>query len=411
MKSLLIIVPFDNIYPPMNGGTQRFFHIMHQLAKHFELTAIIHQDAKSFLKCVEEFPAIKKAKIYSTKDAKVKDIFNLLPSKLEKAFRSRWYQRELIRSADGNLIKYYPILTQLLKEKKFDVVILENRTTLNAVKIIRRYDKKVKIIYNAHNVDTNLGRAAFDRKEISSKQLQGYHDFESLLYKKVDAIFTCSEDDKKIFEEMNKGKLIAAVVPNGVNIPEKKYDEGINEQIPRFILFCGSLWSIPNAEGLHWFCQKIWPVVLNEFPDLKLLVVGIGELPEKYSEAYNMPSIEFSGAVDDVKPWYNKAAISVVPLLTGSGTRLKILEAMGIGVPVVSTTIGAEGIEYTDGKEIVIADRETAFANTIIVLLNDKKQRAKLSVEARRLATSQYDWNVIGDKMALFLKNDLLVQE
>ena len=410
MKSILIIVPYNNIYPPMNGGMQRCFHIMQQLTKHFELTAIIHQDRESFLKCVGEFPAMVNAKIYSTKARMVKDAFNLLSPRWEKAFRSRWYQRELNRPADGSLIKYYPILTRLLKEQQFDAIILENIATLNAVKIIRRYDKKVKIIYNAHNVDTNLAKAAFGRKEISSKQLKGYRDFESKLYKTVNAIFTCSDDDKEIFEKMNQGKLRVEVVPNGVNIPKRKYDEAVKEQIPRFLIFCGSLWSIPNSEGLHWFCQKIWPLVLKEYSDLKLLVVGIGELPKKYSIVYETPSIEFTGTVDDVKPWYNKATISVVPLLTGSGTRLKILEAMGMGVPVVSTTIGAEGINYTDGKEIIIADKESDFANKIIALLKDKNQREMISIEARKLAASQYDWNVIGDKMASFLKKELLVE-
>lgn len=407
MKSILIIVPFDNIYPPMNGGMQRCFHVMHQLAKHFKLTAIIHQDKEGFLKCTDEYPALASAIIYSTKNIISKDIFSALPSKYANAFRSRWYQRKLNRPADGSLIKYYPILTELLKEQKFDAIILENIATLNAVNIIRRYDKEIKIIYNAHNVDSNLAKAAFDRLEISAKQLQGYYDFENNLYKKVDAIFTCSEDDRKIFEEMNKGRLKVSVVPNGVNIPGKKNDEAVNEQIPRFLIFCGSLWSIPNAEGLDWFCQKIWPIVLKEFPDLKLLVVGIGTLPQNYAEAYHTPSSEFSGAVDDVKPWYNKAAVSVVPLLTGSGTRLKILEAMGMGVPVISTTIGAEGINYTEGKEIIIADIEGDFADEIISLLKDKNQRIKMSSEARKLALEQYDWNIIGDKMASFLKNQL----
>src|SRR5690349_13851223 len=134
---MLIIVPFDNIYPPMNGGMQRCFHIMHQLARHFKLTAVIHQDKKDFLKCIEQFPALKETKIFSTKNVKTKDALNWLPQRWENALRSRWYQRELNRPADGSLIKYYPILTQLLKEEKFDAIILENIATLNAVKIIR----------------------------------------------------------------------------------------------------------------------------------------------------------------------------------------------------------------------------------------------------------------------------------
>jgi glycosyltransferase involved in cell wall biosynthesis len=134
-------------------------------------------------------------------------------------------------------------------------------------------------------------------------------------------------------------------------------------------------------------------------------VVGFGNLPKQYSEAYKTPSVEFVGEVNDVKPWYNKAAISVVPLLTGSGTRLKILEAMGLGVPVISTSVGAEGIAYTDGGDILIADNEQVFAEKIIQLARCKKERLKIQENALKLVKKIYDWNVIGRSMAEFINN------
>lgn len=391
----------------MNGGMQRCFHIMHQLATHFNLTAIIHQDTGSFLTCISEYPAFTKAAIYSTNEAVKKDVLNVFPSKLEKAIRSRMYQREWNKPADGNLLKYYRVLTRLLKEEEFDAIILENLATLNAVKIIRRDDKTVKIIYDAHNVDTNLAKAAFNRKEITSVQLQNYQDAEKNLHTKVDAIFTCSEEDKASFVEMNQGKLLVGVIPNGVSIPEKKYDEGVKHDVPEYILFCGSLWSIPNAEGLHWFSKEVWPLVLEQIPMLKLLVVGSGTLPEKYADIYLMNSIEFTGSVADVKPSYNKATLAIVPLLTGSGTRLKVLEAMGLGVPVVSTSIGAEGIDYSDLIDILIADKEKEFAEQILFLLRQKEQRLAIGDNALKLVEGKYDWNVIGHKMNHFLKEIL----
>ncbi|CAN5338200.1 hypothetical protein BH11BAC5_BH11BAC5_30140 [soil metagenome] len=397
MKYILIIVPFDNIYPPMNGGMQRFFHIMHQLAKHFKLTAIIHQDKESFLKCVEDYPAIAAANIYSTKDIVVKSIFSLAPLKWEKALLSRWYQRELNRPADGSLIKYYPILTRLLKDQQFDAIILENMATLNAVKIVRRYDKKVKIIYNAHNVDSKLAEAAFRRNEITQKQLQSCVDSESNFYRKVDAVFACSADDRDALLKMNKKQIAIAVIPNGVIIPAETFDNAVRDEYCNYLIFCGALWSIPNAEGLQWFCNKIWPLVLSQFPDLKLLVVGSGKLPDKYLDIANTANIEFSGAVPDVKTWYNKAAIAIVPLLTGSGTRLKVLEAMGLGVPVISTTIGAEGIEYSSGKNIIITDDESEFAIEIAKFLKNKQLRINIAIAARSLAIKKYSWDEIGE--------------
>ena len=391
----------------MNGGMQRCFHIMHQLAKHFNLTAIIHQDRQSFLQCVSEYPAFAKADIYSTKAPVKKDVLNVLPSKFEKAIRSRWYQREWNKPADGNLLQYYPVLRRLLKQEKFDTIILENLATLNAVKIIRRVDKNVKIIYDAHNVDSVLAKAAFERKEITTVQLQNYQEAEKDLPAKVNAIFTCSEDDKTSFEEMTRGKLLAGVIPNGVSIPVKKFDAGVKQEVPEYILFCGSLWSIPNAEGLHWFCMKVWPLVVEKNSFLKLLVVGSGKLPEKYSDISTLKNVQFTGAVEDVQPWYNKAALAVVPLLTGSGTRLKVLEAMGLGVPVISTSIGAEGIQYSNGRDILIADQEDEFANKIIELIKDREKRLLLQSNARLLVENKYDWNVIGNTMKSFLNEQL----
>ena len=104
--------------------------------------------------------------------------------------------------------------------------------------------------------------------------------------------------------------------------------------------------------------------------------------------------------VEDVKSYYTKASISIVPLKTGSGTRLKILEAMSYGVPVVSTSQGAEGIDYTDGCDIIIADEGKLFAEKIIGLLNEKEQRFLIQKNARQLVERKYDWNIIGDALS-----------
>ena len=219
------------------------------------------------------------------------------------------------------------------------------------------------------------------------------------LGKMVDAVITCSDSDKKRFQRLNGGQLSIEVVPNGVTIPEFKFDAGVMKDQPESILFCGTLSSIPNAEGLHWFCKKIWPLVLQQFPGLQLLVVGSGTLPEKYADIKTTANIKFTGAVPDVKESYNQATIAVVPLLTGSGTRLKILEAMAMGVPVIATKTGAEGIEYMNLKDIIIADREEEFSEKVIQLLKDKTRRSEIAQQARELVREKYDWNIIGNQM------------
>jgi glycosyltransferase involved in cell wall biosynthesis len=400
-QSILLIAPYENIYPPMNGGMQRCFHIIHQLAKYFDLTTIIHQQKDSFIKAAEAYPEISTVKIYSTKDEKpAGDILSLLPGRLETAIRYRWIKKDFTKSADASFLKYYPVLKRLLKNHQYDTIVLENLFTTNAIKTIRKYTKTATVIYDAHNVDSNLAEASVT-SDVKSKHMKGVRKAESNLYKNVDAIFTCSENDKSDFLKMNKQKLPAAVIPNGVDIG-KLADKGTLSDIPDFILFCGALWTLPNSEGLLWFYNNIWPAVQKTFPQLKLLVVGSGHLAKDFERLKVDSSLIFTGAVDDVKPFYEKATAAIVPLLSGSGTRLKILEAMSLGLPVISTPKGAEGIDHTDEKDIIIAEPAIEFAEKLIILLGEKDRRLSISKWGRTLVEKKYDWNIIGKIMADF---------
>lgn len=405
MKSVLIIVPYDEVYPPMNGGMQRCFNIIHQLSKYVELTLIINQRKNDFLKSIVEYPSIATVQVHSTKEhLRDNDGFGLLPVKIQNAFRYRWYKKQMMGSADGLFLQYYPVLRKLLKLYKYDTVILENLASLNAVSIIRRYDPSVRIVYDAHNVDSNLGLIAVEKGAMKKGNLLKINKAESSLHKLVNAIITCSKNDLDDFEKMNNSKLSAAVIPNGVSMVNHFFDQGVHQDKPECILFCGTLWALPNTEGLLWFYNTTWPAVKKSFPQLKLLVVGNGIAPDSLHKLVNDSSILFTGAVADVKPWYNQAAVAIVPILTGSGTRLKILEAMGLGIPVVSTSKGAEGITYTDKKNIIIADNENDFAAYLIALLNTKANRVAIQQAARKLVEEKYDWNVIGKALSNFLE-------
>jgi glycosyltransferase involved in cell wall biosynthesis len=203
---------------------------------------------------------------------------------------------------------------------------------------------------------------------------------------------------------MNGGKIHGTVIPNGVGIPDALKKEpaesglGSNE-----ILFCGSLDYLPNREGLSWFCRHIFPLVLNRMPAAKLLVVGKGDPGEELGELLKNRSIVNYGMVDRVDVYYKKAAMAIVPLLSGSGTRLKLLESMAHRVPVVSTGSGAEGINYTDGKNILIADGAELFARRVVEMLDNPPLARQISQEAFRFVQNEYDWNIVGKKMFDYL--------
>lgn len=406
MKTGLIIVPYENVYPPKNGGMQRCFHLIHQLAKYFDLDLIIFQEKESFLQSVQEYPAIQNIHIHSTKNEPAgKDLFSIFPKKVAKALRYRWLRKKITGSADGMFLEYYPILRRIIKQRRFDFIILENLLTLDAINLIRKYNPSVRIIYDAHNVDSNLVKQGVEKLEMDAMYLKKVQKTEASLHKKVAAIFTCSEEDRLQFLEMNNNKVEAIVVPNGVTV-SKMHDKGVKQNYPEYILFCGALWTSANSEGLYWFYKKIWLQVKNIFPLLKLLIVGSGKLPTKYKDLAKDTSLVFTGSVDDVKPWYDKASLAIAPLLTGSGTRLKILEAMSLGLPVISTSKGAEGINYTNGNNIIICDNDVDFANNLINLLGNKSRRLEIQEDARKLVESQYDWNLIGETVGEFINRN-----
>ena len=406
MKSVLIIIPYDRIYPPMNGGMQRCFHILHQLALHFKVTAIINQDKLLFQKALPFYPALAAVNIYSTRNQKqTLDMVSILPPRIKNALRYRWYKRTLKATTDGNFLMYYPLLKRMLKKNSYDAVILENLDTLNAVDIIRRFDKKTKIIYDTLNVGYRLAEQEVKKGMMKTGQMQGILETEKNFYKNLDAIFTCSNIELADFKTINKGYLHGAVIPNGVELFPQLFDTGVSSDYPEYIIFCGSLFYEPNAEGLAWFCNKIWPAVKQSFPSLKLLVVGSGNLAAQSEAKEQDNNWIFTGTVADVKPFYNQAAVAIVPLKSGSGTRLKILEAMGLGVPVISTAKGAEGIDYTDCRDIIIADEENNFADSIIQLLHNRERRLEIQAAAIKLVKSKYDWHIIGNQMSTFLNS------
>lgn len=389
----------------MNGGMQRCFNIIHEIARRSQLTLIIHQSKADFLKCLSAYPSMANVEVHSSKDVNPKaDFFKLMPGKLQNGLRYRWYKKTFKGPADGLFLSYYSILVHLMKKQRYDVVMLENLASLNAVSVIRRFDKKVKIVYDAHNVDSHLAKVAVSKWDMDEATMKRIEFEEQNLYKKIDGLIACSDDDRVEFLRINDHKFPAEVVPNGVEILNRLYDAGVNGA-PAYVLFCGTLGSVPNTEGLVWFYNNCWQKVNGHFPALKLLVVGSGQAPSTLKAMQQDISVEFTGPVADTKLWYNKASIAIVPLLSGSGTRLKILEAMSMGVPVVSTSKGAEGIEYRRGESIIIADESADFSNAVISLLDSLTLRTDLKIGARRLVEEKYNWNLIGETLHTFLTN------
>jgi glycosyltransferase involved in cell wall biosynthesis len=155
----------------------------------------------------------------------------------------------------------------------------------------------------------------------------------------------------------------------------------------------------PNVDGMLYFLDEIWPLVLEKFPDAALTIVGRRPMPILKERVKNFSSVKLTGTVDDVRPYIEKADVYIVPLRIGGGSRLKILEALSMKKPIVSTSIGAEGLKVANGENILLADSPVDFSNVIGGLFHDSTLRQHLSESGRQLVEEQYQWKVIAGKL------------
>ena len=202
-------------------------------------------------------------------------------------------------------------------------------------------------------------------------------------------VIAVSENDRALMTEMTDPAHLT-VVRTGVDVAAYKTDA--DSARGQGVMFLGSMDWPANIDGVEYFCEQIWPLVTAAVPDAKFQVVGRN--PPRRITRLASDSIEIVGGVKSVVPHLREAPVFVVPLRIGGGTRLKIYEAMAAERAIVSTTVGAEGLDYRDGIDLLIADGATAFADSVIALLRDQARRVALGRAAGETA-SRFDWSAI----------------
>lgn len=210
----------------------------------------------------------------------------------------------------------------------------------------------------------------------------------------------CGPDDESFIREQISHDVPVQVIPNGVDLD---YFSPGASSVPRAleptVLFCGAMDYTPNVDALRWFFGEMHEPLRRRAPALRVLIVGKSPTPEV--QAYgNRPGVTVTGGVPDVRPYYRRAWVQIVPLRIGGGTRLKIPESMAMGTPVVSTPIGAQGLDLQHGHDLLLADTPEAFVHETARALGDETLRAHVEQEGMRTVHARLSWPKLGKQLS-----------
>lgn len=297
-------------------------------------------------------------------------------------------------------------LINILQANSFDLIQFSGIELGSYFDVLQSHKKSAKIFYDALNAEADLQYAIFqiDRQNprrlpaaiYSYLQTRRIRGFERKLCQQVDCVIAVSDEDYLLLKEYQGAPIFH--VSNGIFVddyaPSADYPERANNQL----VYTGKMDYRPNVDAIDWFASEILPQIEKTFPDIQLTIVGrnpharIQPLTEK-------PNIHITGWVDSVQPFLYSATVFIVPLRMGSGTRLKILEAMASGCALVSTSTGAAGLNDTVKQAMIIADDAPTFAQAVITLLNNPGKRQKMGQDAITSIRQSYDWSALIPKL------------
>lgn len=290
-----------------------------------------------------------------------------------------------------------------LNRHAFDIVHVDTIALAGYIKHLR----ELPAVLNHQNVESALLlRRAATEKNLATKayialQGQKLRRSEKLALGRYDGNISVSELDSQELLTLNPAATLH-VVPNGTDT--EFFKPLIGEKEDSSLVFAGSMAWYPNRDAMILFCRKIWPLIKTELPGITMNLIGSHPPAEVIKLGLQDGRFKVLGFVDDVRPYIARAAVYVVPIRVGGGTRLKILDAMAMGKAIVSHPIGAEGLDVTDGTDIIIAEEPEAFARRVIELVQDESRRNTLGHNARETAVEKYSWSMIIPRLEDFYR-------
>jgi sugar transferase (PEP-CTERM/EpsH1 system associated) len=390
----------DLLLPLDKGGKLRTWHLMRHLARHHEITYLAFKD-----------PSQPKADIDGMRE---------VAAHLELVTRAEPHKGTLRFYADAAMHLVDPLpyavgkyrsrgfkerLNSLLATNRFDLIVCD--FLFPAVNLPKRLPCPSVIF--THNVESEIWRRHADTKRgAAGKLLYGMQHRRMLRYEKAtlarfDGVLAVSDADRDTFAALYPGAIChpVHVVPTGVDTAY--FAPEASDPASRTLVFTGSMDWLPNEDAMQFFCREILPLIRADEPTVTLSIVGRAPTPAVKRLAAEH-GVQVTGRVEDVRPYMKEAAVYIVPLRIGGGTRLKIFEAMSMGKAVVSTTVGAEGLPVTSGNHLVLADDPPSFAGAVVGLLRDAGRRSALEAAARALVVERYDWSAVAGALEKALR-------
>ena len=382
---VLFVTPLLPV-PPDNGGAQRIFGLIQQVRQDHHVTVLSlvgpDDDVSEAERMLGRLIAVPVA--WTARQP-------------PNAARRRAQLRSLVslHSAQRRLMAppaLQSALDSLLARESFDVMQCEFAPVglLHTPTTIPR-------ILDAHNIEHDLLRqiarqAPLLRQLFNMLEWRKLAREERAAWRQATHCLATSEADAATIRSSVPTPV--SVIPNGVDLAALPLSP-LSLGKPERLVFVGTLRYWPNVEGVTWLLRQVLPHVRAAIPSVEVTIVG-SDPPPALQALARAASVRLTGRVPEVTPWITRAGIVVVPLRSGGGTRLKILEAFALGRPVVSTSIGAAGLDVCDGQHLLLADTPEAFADAIVRLIRDAALRSQLVAAARQLVVERYDWARIG---------------
>lgn len=383
----ILFLTYDLPYPLDQGGKIRAYHLIKNLARKNEVTLFSFfrcQEQKQYLKKLNPFCSkivlFKRIKVFSPSHFLVSLIPTLpLPAALyfsPKLERSLQYE---VKNDSYDILHFESFYTSLF---------LNDKIKIPQVLGTENIEWKVYLEY-AKNQKLPILRYPMILESLRTRW------FEEKTWKKADVCLAVSNENAKEIKKVSSKKCL--VIPNGVDFEFFKSRQKITDHKTPTLLFVGNFSYIPNQDTVRVLVKEIFPLIKKEIKNIRLLIVGSN--PTREILQYVNADIKLRTDIKDIREAYTQADLLLAPIRAGSGTKFKVLEAMASGLPVVTTSIGIEGIKAEEGKEVIVRNDTREFANEVVKLLSDKSRRQNLGRAGRTLVENLYDWSQICKKL------------